>query len=267
MNAPPWPLVAMENVFFATPALDWPARCAAVAAAGYDGIYAVPYPLSDEDFPRLRRLAEEPRRHGLRLSAVYANVDLALPDAHDANRRTLRLAEETEGAPRFEISFKCSDPRALPVDLDGEICARLEPLLRLAGRRGFDIALYPHSFYPLETVSHARVIVRRLAHPHLKFLFAASHVFAVRSSDDTLAELAAGADEIASCNLCGCRRSGPPPAKCAHLPLDDGDLDCGVLLRTARVAGYRGEVIIQGHGWPGSAAEYLRRCREVVLAS
>lgn len=264
MSASPWPLVAMENVFFSRPEFDWSARCAAVAAAGYDGIYAVPYPLRDEDFSRLHRLADEPQRHGLRLAAAYANVDLALPDTHDANRRTLRLAEATNGIPRLEVSFKCSDPRPAPADLDGEICARLEPLLSLAEQRGFEVALYPHSFYPLETIAHARAVIRRLPHPRLKFIFAASHVFAIRSAADTLAELAACATEIASCNICGCRRPGPPPDRCTHLPLDEGDLDGAALLRTLRTAGYGGELIIQGHGWPGNPGDFLRRTRAMV---
>lgn len=267
----PWPLVAMENTLFSDPSLDWNARCATIAAAGFDGIYAVPYPLTDDDFPRLHHLAEAPQRHGLRLAGVYTNIDLALPPEHPTTARVTRLFAETEGVPIIELSFKCSSPDALPATpaaLDVALAARLAPLLAIADRRGQKIALYPHSFYPLETPAHAAALVRRIAHPKLSYLFATSHVYAVSEPASVVAQLAACAGEISSFNLCGCRRTAPGPrAKCAHFPPDEGDLPLAPLLETLAASTYRGNVIVQGHGWTGNLTEMLKRCVRFLHAS
>lgn len=265
MNAKPRALVAMENTLFSDPSLAWDDRCALVADIGFDGIYAVPYPLTDDDFPRLHRLAEAPARHGIRLSAVYANLDLALPPEHPTNARVHRLFAETEGAPRIELSIKCGAPAALPVDLDAAIADRLEPLLVIADRRSIDIALYPHSFYPLESPAHAACLVRRFAHPRLSYLFATSHVYAVSPPESVLAQLRACVGEIASFNVCGCRRLGArAPAKCAHFPPDEGDLPLAPLFAALRSGGYAGELIVQGHGWSGDLHAGLVRAVAVL---
>ncbi len=73
-----WPLIAMENTLFADRSLGWEERCAIIATAGFDGIYAVPYPLTDAHFPRLRQLDREPVRHGLRIVGIYATHTAAM---------------------------------------------------------------------------------------------------------------------------------------------------------------------------------------------
>lgn len=265
-----WPLVAMENTLFSDSSLDWNARCATIGAAGFDGVYAVPYPLTDHDFPRLHHLAEAPQRHGLRLAGVYTNIDLALPPEHPTNALVSRLFAETEGAPTIELSFKCSSPAALPATpdgLDAAIAARLEPLLAIADRRGLKVALYPHSFYPLETPAHAAALVRRIAHSRLSYLFATSHVYAVSEPASVVAQLAACAGEISGINLCGCRRIAPGPrAKCSHFPPDEGDLPITPLLAALAAGKYRGDLIVQGHGWSGNLASMLRRSVQCLCA-
>jgi len=132
------------------------------------------------------------------------------------------------------------------------------PLLAIADRRGFDIALYHHSFYPLETPAQAEAIVRRIGHPRLKFIFATSHAYALAPAEDVLGQLRACAPRIASFNICGCRRPAPP-AKCRHFPLDEGDFDLAPLFAALGESSYRGEVIVQGHGWQGDLRAALRR--------
>lgn len=250
----------MENTLFADLSLNWERRCAVIAAAGFDGIYAVPYPLTDAELIRLATLDAVPTRHGLKLTGVYANLDLAQPaDSIEANR-VMALFERTVGAPRIELSLKCSDPRALPMDLDAALASRLEPLLAIAARRGFDLALYPHSFYPLDTPAHAAKLVALSGHPRLRYVFATSHVYAVSTADETLAQLRDCASQIASFNICGCRRTAGIPSKCMHLPLDEGDLDLAPLFAALIQGGYVGEIIVQGHGWRGHLPAMLKRC-------
>ncbi len=258
-------LVAMENALFSDSSLDWERRCAAIAEAGFAGVYAVPYPLADDDFARLRRLDEAPRRHGLRVAAVYANLDLSLPAEHAWNKRVLRLVEECEGAPRVEVSFKASDAATTPVDLDGAVLRWLERLLAIAERRALSIAIYPHSFYPVEAVAHAARLAHAVGGGRIGYLFPTSHVYAVNPSEEVARQLAGCAGEIVSFNVCGCRRSAPGPrAKCAHFALGEGELALGPLFAALKAGGYAGDVIVQGHGWTGDLKAALERSVRVA---
>lgn len=260
-------LVAMENVYFLRPAIGWEQRCAGIAAAGYGGVYAVPYPLADGDFARLCHLGDAPRRHGLKVSGVYANLDLAQPADSAESRRLRRLFEEVEDTPRIELSVKCSDRSMWPAAVEEAICTALLPLLGIAERRGLAIALYPHSFYPLERIAQVKAILRQLAHPALGYVFPVSHAFAVMPLDSVLADLSANAPGAMSVNVCGCRRTGPVPSKCQHVPLDEGDAPFAAVAASLGIAGYKGEIIVQGHGWTGDPDEYLRRSHAALLAS
>lgn len=260
-------LVAMENVYFLRPEIGWEERCAGIAAAGYGGVYVVPYPLIDGEFHRLRQLGDAPRRHGLKVSAVYANLDLAQPAESGEFRRLRRLFEEVEDTPRIELSVKCSDRSLWPTCVEDAVCTALPPLLEIADRRGLRVALYPHSFYPLERIAQVKSILRRIAHPTLEYIFPVSHAFAVDALDRVLADLTANASKAASINVCGCRRTGPIPSKCQHLPLDEGDVPVAAVAASLKATGYSREIIVQGHGWPGDPDEYLRRSRAALVAS
>ena len=258
--------VAMENVFFLQPALEWDERCARIAAAGYAGVYVVPYPLTDDDLPRLRSLGKVPRRHGLRVCAVYANLDLAQPSASPEARGLRRLFEEVEGTPRIELSIKCSDRTRWPDSVEAAAAGALTPLLEIADRRGIAVALYPHSFYPLERLAQVRGVLARLAHPTLSFVFPLSHSFNIQPPPQVLADLSSCVREVASMNVCGCRRTGVIPSKCQHLPLDEGDVSFPSVASVLRAAHYSREIIVQGHGWPGDPDNYLRRSLAVLRA-
>lgn len=258
--------VAMENVYFLQPTLGWDERCARIAAAGYAGVYVVPYPLTDDDLPRLRSLGGTPRRHGLRVSAVYANLDLAQPSSSPEARRLRRLFEEVEDTPRIELSIKCSDRTLWPDSVEATAASALTPLLEIADRRGIAVALYPHSFYPIERLAQVRGVLARLAHPTLGFVFPLSHSFAIQPAAQVLADLSSCVREVASINVCGCRRTGAIPSKCQHLPLDEGDVSFPAVASVLRAACYSREIIVQGHGWPGDPDAYLRRSLTVLQA-
>jgi sugar phosphate isomerase/epimerase len=256
-----WPLVAMENALFADRSLDWKRRCAAIAGAGFAGVYAVPHPLGDDEWPRLQTLGDEPARCGLRLAGVYANLDLAVPETAPASRRLVRLFAEVASVPRIELSVKWSGREPVPPDWEERLAGRLSALLGIARRRGIRVTLYPHSFYPLETTAQAAWLAPRLGPDQAGYAFATSHVFALHSGEETIALLARHAARIDSFNVCGCRRTAPlPPAKCHHLPFGEGDLDPAPLLEALASGGYRGDVIVQGHGWTGDLPTMLRRC-------
>jgi sugar phosphate isomerase/epimerase len=253
-------LAAMENTFWSDPAIGWDERCDIVAKAGFGGIYSVPLPITEAELTRVQHLGDAPRRSGLRLAGAYACVDLAHSAESDEGRLITRLFETTEGAPRIEVSFKCSGTALNPAHADDAIVRRLEPLLAIASRRGIDVGLYPHSFYTMATPTTADRIVRRSSDPRLGLVFSTSHAYALWSADQVLEQLRTFASRLMSFNVCGCRRDNPrPPAECRNLPLDEGDLHLSPLFGALRDGGYDGDIIVQGYGWKGDLQAMLRR--------
>jgi len=108
-------LVAMENAFYdAEPLYTWEQRCAAIAEAGFDGVYVVPWPLTEDCFKGyLRDITSAPAAYGLTMSTFFANIDFADPTS---SVRTQRVLEEVEGFTRLVLSLKCSDPTQTPSD-------------------------------------------------------------------------------------------------------------------------------------------------------
>jgi len=148
---------------------------------------------------------------------------------------------------------------------DDAIVERLEPLLKIATRRGIDVGLYPHSFYTMATPTMAERIVRRLGDPRLGLVFSTSHAYALWSEEQVLEQLREFAPRLMSFNVCGCRRDNPrPPAECRNLPLDEGDVRLAPLFGALRDGGYDGDVIVQGYGWKGDLEAMLRRSVSVA---
>jgi sugar phosphate isomerase/epimerase len=259
------PLVAMENAFWSDPSIGWEQRCDMVAEAGFGGIYAVPLPITESELARVSSLGSAPGRSGLRLAGAYTCVDLAHPEESDEGRLITRLFETVVDVPRIEVSFKCTVATMKLPHPDDAIVERLEPLLKIATRRGIDVGLYPHSFYTMATPTMAERIVRRLGDPRLGLVFSTSHAYALWSEEQVLEQLREFAPRLMSFNVCGCRRDNPrPPAECRNLPLDEGDVRLAPLFGALRDGGYDGDVIVQGYGWKGDLEAMLRRSVSVA---
>ena len=110
------------------------------------------------------------------------------------------------------------------------------------------------------------ILLARLRHPSLGFIFPLSHSVAYQPFAQALGDLTGCVREVASVNVCGCLRDGPIPAKCRHLPLDEGDLPFAEVAAVLQAANYAGEIIVQGHGWPGDPDDFLRRSRALLPA-
>lgn len=254
-------LVAMENAFFdAAPQYRWEQRCAAIAEAGFDGVYVVPWPLTDECFKGyLRDITSAPAAHGLTVSTFFANIDFAVPSS---SARTRRVLEEVHGFTRLELSLKCSDPAQTPSAPIQAACKELELLLPLAEARNTEICLYHHTFYPIYHPDQCAEIIKLLDHPLLSHAFATSHAYAHFTDEEILQILTRHAPHIKSFNFCGCKRPGPfGSTKTKQYPLYESDLPLEPLLKILADSSYSGDIVVQGHGWQGDITENLRRSK------
>ena len=258
-------LVAMENAFYdAEPLYTWEQRCAAIAEAGFDGVYVVPWPLTEDCFKGyLRDITSAPASHGLTMSTFFANIDFSDPTS---SVRTQRVLEEVEGFTRLELSLKCSDPTQTPSDPIGAARKEIEALLPLAEARHVEICLYHHTFYPIYHPDQCTRLMDMFAHPLLSHAFATSHAYAHFSDEEILQILTRHAPRITSFNFCGCKRPGPfGSTKTKQYPLYETDLPLEPLLQILSDSDYTGDIVVQGHGWMGNITENLGRSKAWYL--
>lgn len=251
----------MENAFFdAEPGRDWESRCAAIAEAGFDGVYVVPWPLTDDCFKGyLRDITSVPAAHGLAVNTFFACLDFADPASV---KRTRRVLKEVTGFRRLELSFKCSVPGLTPADPMAATRREVEGLLPLAEEAGVGLCLYHHTFYPIYHPDQCARLIKSIGHPLLSYAFSTSHAYAHFSPDEISRLLTRHAPCIQSFNFCGCKRPGPfGSTKTKHYPLDDTDLPLEPLLKILAEGRYSNDIVVQGHGWLGNITENLRRCK------
>jgi sugar phosphate isomerase/epimerase len=254
-------LVAMENAFFdAEPHYSWEQRCAAIAEAGFDGVYVVPWPLTEACFAGyLRDITSAPAANGLSMSTFFANIDFAVPSS---SVRTRRVLEEVAGFKRLELSLKCSDPQQNPSDPIAAARKEIELLLPLAEARNLEICLYHHTFYPIYHPDQCVELINLIQHPLLCYAFATSHAYAHFKDEEILQILTRHAPHIKSFNICGCKRPGPfGSTKTKQYPLYESDLPLEPLLKILADSNYSGDIVVQGHGWQGNITENLRRSK------
>ena len=251
-------LVAMENAFFdAEPLYTWEMRCAAIAEAGFDGVYVVPWPLTDDCFNGyLRDITSAPAAHGLSMSTFFANIDFAVPAS---SKRARRVLEEVTGFRRLELSFKCSAPDLAPADPIDATRRELEALLPLADAARVELCLYHHTFYPIYHPDQCAHLVSLIRHPLLSYAFATSHAYAHFNEAEISILLTRHAPHIRSFNFCGCKRPGSfGTTKTKQYPLYESDLPLAPLLKILKDSNYSGDIVVQGHGWQGNITDNLR---------
>ena len=259
-------LVAMENAFFdAEPERTWEERCAAIAEAGFDGVYVVPWPLTDDCFTGyLRDITSAPAAQGLTVSTFFANIDFAVPASV---LRTRRVLKEVTGYRRLELSFKCSVPELTPGDPLAAAQREIETLLPLAEAAGVGLCLYHHTFYPIYHPDQCVQLIQSIQHPLLSHAFSTSHAYAHFAEEEIFQLLEVHAPHLQSFNICGCKRPGPfGSTKTRQYPLYESDLPLEPLLKILANSNYAGDIVVQGHGWQGNITENLRRSKAWLTA-
>jgi sugar phosphate isomerase/epimerase len=253
-------LAAMENLF--EPEVTWEGRCKIVSEAGFNAIYAVSYPFSEYTISRSDSLVETARRNGLRIAAMYINLDLAV----GGSPSFLEMIART-GVSRVELSIKDSRDSAgrgirEPTELES-----VEKILTAVESNGSDICLYPHFGYRIETVAQASELLSQLGRDPKSLCFPLSHILAVTPPAQALEALTTGLSTWKSVNLCGCSRSAASlPSKMHPSPLGTGDIDLEPFAACLADLRKDCDLVIQTHAWNGHPLELLRNSRAWLQA-
>ncbi len=234
-------------------------------AMGFDGLVTEPALLKDgEDFGRLLR------ESGLRVRSIFSWIDFVHDDPQACARRTEELldAAKTFGAGNVLVLpglLRESDDTDAGLD---RICGGLAEACRLAAPLGIDVTIenFGMSGAPNGTVAGCRTVLDRV--PALRFAFDTGN-FACYGEDphDTYERLR---DRISFVHLKD-RQAGPNgPDPVAEVPVGDGVLDLGRLVRRMLDDGYAGGFAAEHFGRADQEAALRRSasfCRRVLFES
>ena len=235
---------------------------AATRAMGFDGLVTERALLSDGD--ALKRLLGA---NGLRIVSVYDWIDFVHDDPAACARRTeelLRTAKEFGAANVLVLPgcFREGDDEAAGLD---RICGGLSDACRLATSLGIDVTIEDFGLpgSPNGTIAGCAAILERV--PGLGFAFDTGN-FACYGEDphDAWPLLR---DRVVFVHLKD-RASGPHGLDVsAEVPVGDGALDLGRLVRRMRADGYAGGFVAEHFGHPDQEAAMRRSavfCRGIV---
>lgn len=251
------------DTHFRTPLGDysWDARFAMLAELGYDGIQIFiggpDLAYAWDELPRLRELTA---RHGVRLAALHATVDLA--GRTDDHARFLEAVRELPPGSRLELSLNSSDEADFdPASPAAAAC--LGELLDATAASELQVALYHHVRHTprvwLHRVDQAAALARHLGHPRLGVVFSGWHWYSGDRAD-LRKRLADAVPYLRSVNLCGSRLVVEAGRERYTIEtIDRGDLDNFAILGLLRRLGYLGPVGFQGFAIGGDVYTQLRR--------
>ena len=196
---------------------------------------------------------------GLKLFQIYVRVDIAA----DKTPYDQRLKEVLPLLKGRDVQIALLMSGMSPSNVAGD--ERAVPIIReiadMARDSGTKIVLYPHSGDWLEKVDDALRLARKAERPNVGVMFNLCHWLKV-DKEENLKPLLAGAMPylwVVSIN-------GTDHADAIHAgtgnwlqPLDKGDYDVFVVLKTLKDLGYMGPVGLQCYGIEGDAKDHLTR--------
>ena len=230
-------------------------RASMLRELGYDGMYFV-CGLSPEhnerEMEEFERLASVSAEHRLEVAAVFCPYDISLPPEAPGNARVLHVAENSAHCKTLDLAITSFGAKWAPGDSSRDDSAEraLRPLLELAEKHDFVIALYPHIYFWLEKARDALRLCQRIQHPRLKLNFCGMHWFSVdtHSLFPLLDQLQ---PHLHSVNLNGARKPNPAGLPCTIEPLGEGEMDNFAVLWKLHQLGFDGWFGLQGYSVGG----------------
>ena len=195
-------------------------------------------------------------RHSLRLFAVYLDVwaDKSKQWFNEGLEESLTLLKGRDvvlwvplRSNDFEPSSTAGDEQAMTV---------IRKIADLAAANDLKVALYPHSFFYMQTIGDALRLVHKVDRPNVGLTFNLCHWLRVDKSDvQTLLEKAALHLFLVTIN--GADNEGD--WKQLIRPLDAGEFDISQVLNILKEIDYRGPIGLQGYGIGGDVQDNLNR--------
>jgi len=209
---------------------------------------------------RIKQVLDGAKRRGLKVFAIYCNIDLKDGKAvYDQRlREIIPLCKGSETMLWPNITSK-QYPRSSPEGDDAAV-AGLRELAELCEPNGLRIALYPHVNMWLHRVEDAIRVVKKVERKNVGLTFNLCHAL-LDGAEPRVPELIEQAAPYLFLVSINGADSGASPKEMARniQRLDQGTYDVGAVLRKLDEVGYRGPIGLQCYQVPGPADEMLRR--------
>ena len=171
--------------------------------------------------------------------------------------------------PEIGVSRRCPTMLAVLVgggkpsdaSLDGRAAQLLREIADLAEPQGVRVVLYPHVGDWLEKFDDAIRVARKVDRPGVGVMFNLCHFLKVSDERNIKGLLEQAGPLLMAVSINGCDGSAEIRAGKGKwiVPLDEGNFDMAVLLKTLKGVNYPGPVGIQCYGIGGDAREHLAR--------
>ena len=249
---------AMDTCFWnsVVGAYPYDMRCEMLKELGFDGIYVS---LSPQELQNASKMAVTEKKYGLKVTAAYGGVDIALDNDSPNIQQTINLYDKLPDGCDLELSVSCSSGNIKPSSSDGDDKAieKLEGLLRIAEKHDSHVCLYSHFGAWLERIEDGVRLCRKMNHPRLKVVFCGFHWYAV-DGKELAKRITQALPYLHSVNMCGTRKGGNVAGFTIE-PIDSGEMDNFALLGLLDRIGYKGRIGFQGYSIGGDVYAYLRR--------
>ena len=163
----------------------------------------------------------------------------------------MQICPLTEGLP-LPPSDEKGDERAVPI---------IRELADMARDSGAKIVLYPHVNMWLEKVGDAVRLARKVERPNVGVMFNLCHWMKVDKDENLKPVLESAMPYLMAVSINGTDKNEAVHAGTGNWlqPLDKGDYDVFIVLKTLKDLGYKGPVGLQCWGIEGDARDHLTR--------
>jgi sugar phosphate isomerase/epimerase len=219
---------------------------------GYDG-----YGHSGtEDIPQYLQLCKQ---HGLRFFNTYVGLNLDRSEVDPALLEAARQLQGTEAMLWVPVTSRNYDRQTHTGD--DTAVERIRLLADTVLPDGVKIALYPHSFFYIETADDAIRIAEKVNRRNVGVTFNLCHHLRIVGERDIERHLARALPYLFQVSINGADSGETTQMGWNQLiqPLDTGTYDVGRFLGILRRLGYHGPIGLQGFGIKGDPRTNLHR--------
>ena len=243
----PNPFCVFDNGLQGTNLTTIDAQLDLVKEIGFDGL------TWRTDSPaRIRQVLEGAKQRGLKVCAIYANLDLKdgklVYDPRIKEILPLCRGTDTMLWPNLTSKqFKNSDPAGGDIAMAG-----LRELADLGATNGVRIAIYPHVGMWVHRVEDALRIVKKADRKNVGLTFNLCHALMDGAEDRIPTLLEEVAPHLFIVTINGAD-SHPPKRDWPHLiqPLGQGSYDVGIVLKKLQTVGFKGPIALQYYNLKG----------------
>jgi len=203
---------------------------------------------------------------GLQFFNTYIGLDL---DRADLDPALLTAARQLQGSGAM-LWMPVTSKHYDRAEQSGDQIAvqRLRELADTVQPLGIQIALYPHSFFYVETVEDALRIAKQVNRRNVGVTFNLCHHLRIVAEPDIEDTLVRALPYLFQVSINGADSGDTTKMDWDRLiqPLDAGTYDVGEFVLLLRRLGYRGPIGLQGYGIPGEPRANLQRSIEAWIS-